>query len=114
MQRSWILSQKGKATTPTIFFASSVNVSEDPKQYPEFTIVPSKVVADYIRTHHEAWLAGTKKDGGTRKTAPCANCVTMRYTILAGGICSGWTEHLNAPTARLVIVNQPDFKNPNS
>jgi hypothetical protein len=67
MQRSWILSQKGEDYYADTLFYVFVNISENPKQHPEFTIVPSKVVADYIRSHHAAWLAGTKKDGEPRK-----------------------------------------------
>ena len=67
MQRSWILSQKGEDYYADTLFYVFVNVSEDPKQHPEFTVVPSKVVADYIRTGHVAWLKGTKKDGQPRK-----------------------------------------------
>jgi hypothetical protein len=70
MQRSWMLSQKGENYYADNLFYVLVNISEDPKQYPEFTVVPSKVVADYIRTHHEEWLAGTKKDGGARRDSP--------------------------------------------
>ncbi len=66
-RRSWILSQKGEHYYADHLFYVFVNLSDDPKQYPDFTIVPSRVVADYIRTHHEGWLAGTKKDGSARK-----------------------------------------------
>jgi hypothetical protein len=67
LQRSWILSQKGEDYYADTLFYVFVNVSEDPKQPPEFTVVPSKVVADYIRKHHRAWLEGIKKDGQPRK-----------------------------------------------
>jgi len=67
MHRSWILSQKGEDYYADTLFYVFVNISQDQNQHPEFTVVPSKVVAEYIRTHHEAWLAGTKKDGGARR-----------------------------------------------
>jgi hypothetical protein len=67
MQRSWILSQKGEDYYADTLFYVFVNVSEDPKQSPEFTVVPSKVVADHIRKHHRVWLEGIKKDGQPRK-----------------------------------------------
>jgi hypothetical protein len=67
MQRSWILSQKGEDYYADTLFYVFVNVSEDPKQQPEFTVVPSKVVADHIRKNHAAWLKGTKKNGQSRK-----------------------------------------------
>lgn len=67
MRRSWILSQKGEDYYADTLFYVFVNVSEDPRQHPEFTVVPSKVVADYIRSHHAAWLAGKKKSGEARK-----------------------------------------------
>jgi hypothetical protein len=56
MQRSWILSQKGEDYYADTLFYVFVNVSEDSKKQPEFTVVPSKVVADYIRKSHVAWL----------------------------------------------------------
>jgi hypothetical protein len=67
MQRSWILSQKGERYYADNLFYAFVNISENLTQYPNFTIVPSKLVADYIRSQHQAWLAGTKKDGLARK-----------------------------------------------
>jgi hypothetical protein len=67
MRRTWMHSQKGENYHRDTLFYVFVNISEDPKQYPEFTVVPSKVVADYIRTDHKAWLAGMKKDGSARK-----------------------------------------------
>jgi hypothetical protein len=67
MKRSWILSQKGEDYYADTLFYVFVNVSEDPKQHPEFTVVPSKVVADYIRNTHLAWLKLPKKDGQARK-----------------------------------------------
>jgi hypothetical protein len=53
MERSWILSQKGESYYADHLFYVFVNISEEAQQYPDFTVVPSKVVADYIRTHHE-------------------------------------------------------------
>jgi hypothetical protein len=67
MQRSWILSQKGEEYYADTLFYVFVNVSEDSKRPPEFTVVPSKVVADYIREKHLTWLKGTKKNGQPRK-----------------------------------------------
>lgn len=67
MQRSWILSQKGEDYYADTLFYVFVNVSEDPRKQPEFTVVPSKVVADHIRISHSDWLKGMKKNGQPRK-----------------------------------------------
>ena len=66
-QRSWILSRTGEEYYADSLFYVFVNISEDPMEPPEFTVVPSKVVADYIRTSHKTWLAGTKRSGEARK-----------------------------------------------
>jgi hypothetical protein len=73
MHRSWILNQKGENYYADSLFYVFVNISEDSERHPEFTIVPSKVVADYIRTHHQDWLVGTKKDGSARKDTSMRN-----------------------------------------
>lgn len=34
---------------------------------PEYTIVPKRELADFIRQGHKNWLAGKRRDGGERK-----------------------------------------------
>ena len=67
LRRVWILSQKGDHYHADNLFYVFVNLDDDVNTKPEFTVVPSKVVADYIRTRHEEWLKGTKRDGTARK-----------------------------------------------
>ena len=40
---------------------------------PDFYVVPSDVVAHYIRDSHRDWLAGTKTDGSPRKDSSMRN-----------------------------------------
>lgn len=42
-------------------------------QRPDFHIVSSKIVADYVYTSHSEWLKGTKKDGSPRKDTSMRN-----------------------------------------
>jgi hypothetical protein len=85
MQRSWILSQKGEDYYADTLFYVFLNVSEDPKQPPDFTVVPSKVVADYIRNDHSTWLKGTKKNGQPRKDS-----AMRKFSDLAEQYLSRW------------------------
>lgn len=43
-----------------------VRLGED-NERPAFHVVPSKIVAKYVSTRHQAWLKGTKPNGGQRK-----------------------------------------------
>ena len=40
---------------------------------PDFYIVPSKVVAEYVATTHSEWLASPKADGRPRKDSTIQN-----------------------------------------
>ena len=40
---------------------------------PEFHIVPSGVVAEYVSTSHRQWLVGKKSDGSPRKDSSMRN-----------------------------------------
>src|SRR5690348_1470335 len=85
VQRSWILSQKGEDYYADSLFYVFVNISEDPKQSPDFTVVPSKVVADHIRIDHSSWLKGTKKNGQPRKDS-----AMRRFRDPAGQYLGRW------------------------
>lgn len=65
---SWLLSKKSES-----FFADNhyyVFVALHPLGVrPDFFIVPSGDVADYIYRDHANWLAGTKADGSERKNS---------------------------------------------
>ena len=63
MQRGWMLSQKGEKYYAENLFYVFVNMSRDPKESPEFTIVPSKVVAEQITQSHSEWLKTLSKKG---------------------------------------------------
>ena len=52
---AWIMSEKHEEITDSNLFYCFVNISEDTKQF-KFYIVPSGVVADYVRSQHALWL----------------------------------------------------------
>lgn len=61
---SWILDKKSEEFfSPNHFY---VFVSLNLKN-PKFFVVPSKVVADFIKTNHANWLKNKKRDGTNRK-----------------------------------------------
>lgn len=52
----WMMSEKHeKMDDPSLFFCF-VNISRDSKNF-RFYIVPSAVVADYVRRQHKHWLS---------------------------------------------------------
>jgi len=69
-QRSWILNQKGESYYADNLFYVFININDALDRHPEYTVVPSTVVADYIREDHAAWLRSTKKNGEPRKDTP--------------------------------------------
>lgn len=66
-ERSWILNEKGENYYADNFFYVLINIDDDLLKHPEYTIVPSKVVADYIRESHANWLKSPKRSGEARK-----------------------------------------------
>jgi len=64
--RSWILARKHEDIYSPKLFYVFVDLHEG-NQKPDFYVVPSKTVADYIRTTHQKWLKGTTKTGKARK-----------------------------------------------
>lgn len=63
---SWIVSKKSETFVSDKHYYVFV-VLYAPGVRPDFHIVPSKVVSDYVTDRHRTWLAGTKKDGTARK-----------------------------------------------
>ena len=64
--RSWILAKKHeKIFSPNLFYVF-VDLQEG-NQKPDFYVMPSKTVADYVKTMHRKWLKGTTKTGKARK-----------------------------------------------
>ena len=60
----WIMSEKHEQMNDPILFFCFVNISRDRKSF-RFYIVPSAVVADYVRREHQHWLIG--EGNGKRK-----------------------------------------------
>ncbi len=64
--KGWILSDKAEDFIPKNHFYVFVRLGEK-DDHPSYHIVPSKVVAKYVKTRHSAWLKGKKPNGGQRK-----------------------------------------------
>jgi hypothetical protein len=61
-KREWMLNEKSEKMVDTNIMYVFVNlISQD--NLPEFYIVPSKVVSDYITTEHKKWLSTMGKKG---------------------------------------------------
>lgn len=65
-KRSWILNQKGEDYYADNLFYVFVNLNNNEKP-PDFFIVQSKIVAKYIKEHHENWLNMPGKKGQPHK-----------------------------------------------
>lgn len=66
-QRIWMLNEKGEHFYADNLFYVFINIDDDLLKHPEYTIVPSKVVAEYIRDSHQSWIGSPKKNGEKRK-----------------------------------------------
>jgi len=64
--KGWILSDKAEGFTPKNHFYVFVRLGTSTDR-PAYHIVPSQVVANYVKSRHRAWLNGKKPDGGQRK-----------------------------------------------
>jgi len=60
--RSWILNKKQESIFSDNLFYVFVDLNEEDKK-PDFYIVPSKIVADYIKTETEKWMKSPSKTG---------------------------------------------------
>ncbi len=65
----WILNRKAESYFADNHYYVFV-VLRAVGQRPDFYVVPSKVVSQYISTSHKQWLAGKKKDGTPRQDSP--------------------------------------------
>jgi len=64
-RNSWILDKKlEEYHSPKHFY---IFVSLNGKEQPRFFIVPSKIVANHIKSGHRKWLEGKSKTGKRRK-----------------------------------------------
>lgn len=70
-QKSWILNKKCEDFVEDNFFYVFVNLDTESK-YPDFHVVPGKIVAKFIREDHQNWLDTPGKNGQKR------NDTTMR------------------------------------
>lgn len=68
----WMLKQKSESFSADNHFYVFVLLREVGVR-PDFHIVPSQVVAEYVTTSHRQWLAGTKADGSPRKDSRMRN-----------------------------------------
>ena len=64
-RNSWMLDRKSEEYYSPKHFYVFVLLNEN--QHPKFFIVPSKIVANYIKTHHRAWLKIPSKSGEKHK-----------------------------------------------
>lgn len=65
--RSWILSEKQENHYSKSLFYVFVDLNIDTEERPDFYIVPSKIVADYIKKTHQKWLKTPGKKGKKHK-----------------------------------------------
>jgi hypothetical protein len=68
-KRSWILSEKAETETSKSHYYVFVNLTEC-GQMPEYFILPSKVVADFVRKGHRYFLATKDRQGKNHKDTP--------------------------------------------
>lgn len=68
----WILNKKAEVEFNSNLFYVFVNIKEE-KQRPDYFIVPSKVVAEYVKKNHQDWLTGKSKNGKQRKDSDIRN-----------------------------------------
>ena len=52
---AWMMNEKHEDIRDKDLFYCFINISEDTKKF-RFFIVPSEVVADYVKTQHKLWL----------------------------------------------------------
>ncbi len=64
--RSWMLNEKSEDYYANHLFYIFVNLKEE-NQRPDFFIVPSKIVANYITKSHKRWLKKPNRSGGKHK-----------------------------------------------
>jgi hypothetical protein len=64
--KAWIVSQKAENEFNDNLFYIFVNLKES-NERADYYVVPSKVVADYVRKSHAAWLSSPSKSGKPRK-----------------------------------------------
>lgn len=64
----WMLSKKNEKVNESNLFYCFVNITRNTNEF-KFYIVPSKVVAQYVKDEHQLWLSEKKKEGKIVKDA---------------------------------------------
>jgi hypothetical protein len=65
-KKCWLLNQKAEGFYAANFFYIFVNL-ETESRHPDFYIVPSKIVADYVKESHSTWLKTPGAKGQARR-----------------------------------------------
>jgi len=65
-ESAWIMGEKHEVIRDPDLFYCFVNIGEDTKQF-RFFIVPSEVVADYVKGQHQLWLNADKGHSRTNR-----------------------------------------------
>lgn len=82
MDRNQILNEKCENYHAKDLHYVFVNISEDQNKSPEFTIVPSKVVAEFAKESHSTWLKSPKKSGQPRKDSSMRKFIDIEEKYL--------------------------------
>ncbi len=67
----WLLTDKAEGYFANNLFYVFVNLNNGEK--PDFFVVPSKIVASYVKKYHKEWLATPGKKGQKHKDNPMRN-----------------------------------------
>lgn len=68
-KKDWMLNEKAEAYHSDTLFYVFVNLN-GPAQRPDYHVVPSNVVASYVRKRHQQWLAKPSKTGKSHRDTP--------------------------------------------
>lgn len=68
-KKAWILNEKAEDYYSDTLFYVFINLN-GPSQHPGYHIVPSKVVASYVKKSHKEWLATPNRAGKSHKDNP--------------------------------------------
>jgi hypothetical protein len=68
----WILNKKSEGFYSENHYYVFVSLKEIGER-PDYYIVPSKIVANYVSSTHSEWLKGCKSDGSPRKDSAIRN-----------------------------------------
>lgn len=67
--KRWILNKKHEDKIAEDFFYAFIALNEG-KEFPEFWIVPSKIVASFLKKSHKNWLETPGKNGRPHQDSP--------------------------------------------